>query len=182
MSIIRIKCIDQTLTITNAPLISSGDIQTDSLKFEFCPMWDEYKKTAIFCRDDSEVYAVLVDANNEAIIPKEVLQSEGLFYFGVQGVLDGKVRTSQVMRYRVVRGAVSEDAKIPDPTPDIYSQIIAKIDEAGLLIYYATEGQIKQLIEGSAEGNDLITLSRLSQYNQGLSEETGTIYEYTGGD
>lgn len=187
MSIINIKCIDQSLTITNAPLISSGGIETDSLKLEFCPMWDGYVKTAIFYRDESEVYSVLVDENSEAIIPKEVLQSEGCFYFGIHGVLDSKVRTSQVMRYRVVKGAISGETILPDPTPDIYSQIMTKIQEAGLLIYYATEDQIDQLIESSVEGNDLINLTRLNQYNQGINNKiesqmiyTNKDYNYTG--
>lgn len=180
MSIINIRCIDQTLTITNAPLISSGDIQTDSLKFDFCPMWDGFKKTAIFYRNELEVYAVLVDENSEAIVPKEVLQSEGFFYFGVHGVSGDKVRTSQVLRYRVVKGAISEEVLIPEPTPDIYSQIMKMIEEAGILIYYATENEISQLLKSSAQGDGLITLTRLNQFNQGLSEETGVSYEYGG--
>lgn len=178
MSIINIKCIDQTLTITNAPLIASGDIQTDSVKFEFCPLWDRYVKTAIFYRDESEVYGVLVDENSEAIIPKEVLQSEGCFYFGVHGVLDSKVRTSQVMRYRVVKGAVTEDVMIPEPTPDIYSQIMKMIEEAGILIYYATEEEISQLLKSSAQGNGLITLTRLNQFNQGINSKLDSQMVY----
>lgn len=180
MSIINIRCIDQTLTITNAPLISSGDIQTDSIKFEFCPMWNDFKKTAIFYRNESEVYAVLLDKNSEAIVPKEVLQNEGFFYFGVHGVSGDKVRTSQVLRYRVVKGAISEEVIIPDPTPDIYSQIMKMIEEAGILIYYATENEISQLLKSSAQGDGLITLTRLNQFNQGLYEETGVSYEYGG--
>lgn len=180
MSIINIRCIDQTLTVTNAPLISSGNIQTDSLKFEFCPMWDGYLKTAIFYRSESEVYAVLVDENSEAIVPKEVLQNEGYFYFGVHGVSGDKVRTSQVLRYRVVKGAISEEVLIPDPTPDIYAQIMKMIEEAGILIYYATEEQISQLLKSSAQGDGLITLTRLNQFNQGLYDETGVSYEYGG--
>ena len=180
MSIINIRCIDQTLTITNAPLISSGDIQTDSLKFDFCSMWDEFDKTAIFYRNESEVYAVPLDKNSEAIVPKEVLQSEGFFYFGVHGVSGDKVRTSQVLRYRVVKGAISEEVKIPDPTPDIYSQIMKMIEEAGILIYYATEEQISQLLKSSAQGDEVITLTRLNQYHQGLTVETGESYEYEG--
>ena len=180
MSIINIRCIDQTLTVTNAPLISSGDIQTDSLKFEFCPMWNDFKKTAIFYRDESEVYAVLVNENSEAIVPKEVLQNEGFFYFGVHGVSGDKVRTSQVLRYRVVKGAISEEVLIPEPTPDIYSQIMKMIEEAGILIYYATENEISQLLKSSTQGDGLITLTRLNQFNQGLYEETGESYEYGG--
>lgn len=187
MSIINIRCIDQTLTVTNAPLISSGNIQTDIVKFEFCPMWDEFKKTAIFYKDESEVYAVLVNQNNEATVPKEVLQNEGLFYFGVHGVSGDKVKTSQVLRYRVVKGAISEDVMIPDPTPDIYSQIMKMIEEAGILIYYATEEQISQLLQSSAQGDGLITLTRLNQFNQGIAlrmdsmmEDTSEEYGYEG--
>ena len=180
MSIINIRCIDQTLTVTNAPLISSGNIQTDSLKFEFCPMWDGFAKTAIFYRNESEAYAVPLNPNNEAIIPKEVLQTEGFFYFGVHGVSEDKVRTSQVLRYRVVKGAISDEVRIPNPTPDVYSQIIDMIKEAGILIHYATEEQIRQLLESSAEGDGLITLTGLNQYHQGLYVETGESYEYEG--
>lgn len=180
MSIIRAECIDQTLQITNAPLIASGDIQTDVISFSFCPMWDGYLKTAVFFREGSESYAVLIDENSEAVVPKEVLEKEGSFFFGVHGVNGDRVKTSQAVRYRVVRGAVSDDASIPDPTADVYSQIMAKIDEAGLLIYYATEAEISQMLESSAEGNALITLSRLNQYHKGITEETGNNFEYGG--
>lgn len=180
MSIIKIDCIDQTLNMVNAPLIASGDVETDIVKFEFCPLWNGFLKTAVFYRSESEVYSVLLDENSEATIPKEVLQKEGLFYFGVHGVFEGKVKTSQVLRYRVVKGAISEEATIPDPTPDIYSQILAKIQEAGLLIYYATEGQIGQLLKGSAEGDGIINLTRLNQYHQGIKADIDSHIGYTG--
>lgn len=173
MSVLKVKCIDQVLTIVNAPLIASGDIQTDVVQFEFCPMWQGYVKTAIFYRNENEVYPVLVDVDSTAIIPKEVLTEEGLLYFGVHGVLDNQVRTSQVLRYRIVKGALIDETIAPDPTPDIYSQILTKIEEAGLHIYHATEGEIEELLLHGKEGNGLITLTRLNQYNEGLAEDTG---------
>lgn len=173
MSVLKVKCIDQVLTIVNAPLIASGDIQTDVVQFEFCPMWDGYVKTAIFYRNENEVYPVLVDIDSTAVIPQEVLKEEGLLYFGVHGVLDNQVRTSQVLRYRIVKGALVDETVIPDPTPDIYSQILTKIEEAGLHIYHATEDEIEELLLHGREGNGLITLSRLNQYNEGLAEDTG---------
>ena len=50
MSIIKIDCIDQTLNMVNAPLIASGDVETDIVKFEFCPLWNGFLKTAVFYR------------------------------------------------------------------------------------------------------------------------------------
>ena len=38
MSLIEAKCVDQTLLITNGPVIASGDVETDRIKFDFCPM------------------------------------------------------------------------------------------------------------------------------------------------
>ena len=128
MSIIKARCIDQTLEITNAPLIASGDVGTDVIQFEFCSRWDGYGKTAIFYRSEEEAYSAPI-INGEAAVPSEVMRDEGFFFFGVYGSQDEKVLTSQVQRYRVAKGALTEDTLTPeDPSPDVYSQIMTSMD------------------------------------------------------
>lgn len=84
MSDIRVKCVDQTLTITNAPIIASGGVGEDRVVFDFCSLWDGYVKTVMFFTNENEGYSVLVE-NNVAVIPAEVMASEGFANFGVIG-------------------------------------------------------------------------------------------------
>lgn len=149
MSVINVKCVDQTLTITNAPLISSGDVQTDTVKFDFCPLWSGLVKTAVFYRDEKDAYSVIVNEKNECIIPKEVLVDEGSFFFGVFGVKDNTVKTSETVRYRVKKGALTEDTRVPDPTPDIYAQLLSEMNKLGLSLKdFITNGEIDSIMEG----------------------------------
>ncbi len=67
--------------MVNASLIACGHVETAVVKFEFCPLWNGFLKTAVFYRSEAEVYSVLLNENSEATIPKEVLQKEGLFYY-----------------------------------------------------------------------------------------------------
>lgn len=146
MSMIEVKCIDQTLTITNAPLIASGDIQVDEVQFDFCSTWNNFGKVAVFYRNDKEVYNVPIDeATSICIIPKEVLEKEGYFWFGVFGVIYDensnifKKKTSEILRYKVTKGVITTGTAPPTPTPDIYSQILAKYSEIVGLGRYFTE-------------------------------------------
>lgn len=194
MTLIQVDCKDQDLTLLDAPLITSGDVQSDEVHFTFCPKWDGMIKTAVFYRNEGETYSVLVDEDNNCIIPQEVLKEEGTFYFGVFGIKDNSVKTSEILRYKVKKGAITEGTKIPDPTPDIYSQILAKIDEAGILFTRATEEEIASILGSGAEGTGVVTVSRLNQYHSGIRNslndinsrideimvETETAYEYGG--
>lgn len=151
MSIITVDCIDQILTLKNTPVISAGGVETDSIRFTFCDSWDGFGKTAVFCRPDSPARYKSLIVNGEATIPHEVLQSEGLFYFGVHGsaiATDGngdeyaKVKTSQMIGYRVVRGAtVDGSAESERPSDDVYSQLMSAYAEAMGLHPYLEEAK-----------------------------------------
>lgn len=122
-TIIRVTCVDQRLVISSGPVIASGGLNEDKVVFDFCPLWNDFVKTAIFYRDKGQVYhSVLVD--NTCLIPWEVTASEGEMYFGVFGVKGDITRTSEILRYKVVAGAITEDTTPSDPTPDIYEQIL----------------------------------------------------------
>ncbi len=125
---IKIKCIDQTLTYVSTPTVASGGKNEDTVIFDFCSKWDGFTdKTGVFYRNKANVYYSLIDENNTCIIPHEVLKDEGTMYFGVFGVKDDVTRTSEVLAFKVVNGAITEDLKPSDPTQDIYEQILSKL-------------------------------------------------------
>lgn len=125
MSTIQIKCVDQTLTLTNTPIIASGGTAEDYVQFDFCPLWDGYIKTAVFWRTPTEARTVILDSEDKALIPPEILTTEGVIYIGAFGTNGTTRRTSEVVRYKVVQGAVSEDTEVPDPSADVWTQILA---------------------------------------------------------
>lgn len=125
---IKIKCTDQKLDAIEAPIVASGGFNENKVHFEFCPLWDNFTKTATFYVKKNEVYTAAVDSSGTCIVPNEVTANPGNMFFGVFGVKqDGTTRTSEVIKYKIVQGAITEDAKPSDPTPDVYEQILAKV-------------------------------------------------------
>ena len=125
-TVIKVRCTDQVLTFENTPVITSGGLGEDFVSFAFCSKWDGLAKTAVFWRSEADPYHVLLDDDDCCYIPPEVLMQDGVIYFGVFGVnAEGTQRTSEVLRYNVAKGAITEGAHPSDPTPDIYTQILA---------------------------------------------------------
>lgn len=129
-TIIKVRCTDQVLTFGNTPVIASGGLLEDYVEFAFCSKWEGLVKTAVFWRSEDAVYHVLLDEADCCAIPREVLATEGVVFFGVFGVNDdGKQRTSEVLRYIIEKGAITEGTKPTDPTPDIYTQLLQQYAE-----------------------------------------------------
>lgn len=129
MSQLKARCIEQVLTFENTPVITSGNVNYDSIGFDFCSAWDGFTKTAIFYRSEKEVYHQLLDEANTCLIPNEVLTEKGDVFIGVFGVSGETTLTSQVLKYKIAKGAITENIKPADPTPDIYAQILSGYDE-----------------------------------------------------
>ena len=130
MSIIKVKCTDQVLAFESTPVIASGGLRENFVEFTFCGQWTGFARTVAFWRSEKEVYHVLLDANDSAELPSEVTGEEGLIFFGVFGVAaDGKQRTSEVLTYQIVKGAITAGVAPAEPTPDIYNQLLAKYAE-----------------------------------------------------
>lgn len=186
MSVIKVHCNDQRLLVTQSPVIASGDVNTDSVYFDFSDEWNNFAKTAVFFRDKGAAYYhELVDENVEAVIPKEVLQDEGYFYFGVTGVDkddNTKLLTSQVVKYRVVKGAVTNAIKPPEITATEYQQLLARMNELGQIFYFATEDDIDEVIAGDATGNEVVNITGLNQYSKKMlrTEYTNIEYDFGG--
>lgn len=122
---IRVKCIDQVLTLEHTPVVASGGLNEDFIEFEFCGKWDGFVLTAVFWKNEKDAYHVLLDEANCCQVPPEVTADEGLVYFGVFGVnAEGVQRTSNVLTYHIEKGAITTGTKPSEPTPDIYTQIM----------------------------------------------------------
>lgn len=124
----KVRVSDQHLLLLNEPLIASGGVDEVKIRFEFCSLWDGCGKTAVFYRDPETVFHVAI-VDGQAIVPNEVLADAGSFYFGVMGSASN-IRTTEVLRVRVVNGAPTEaTANHEEPTPDIYQQLLAAYGE-----------------------------------------------------
>lgn len=130
MTTIAVAANDQDLIITQKPLLASGDKDSVLLHVDFSTEWDGYSKTAIFYQSVNNVYHAVLDMNNECLIPWEVLISEGTMYFGIYGVKDDARKTSEVITYKIVKGAWNDDTSPSDPTPDVYTQLLTLCAEA----------------------------------------------------
>lgn len=125
MSIIKASCIDQTLTLTNTPVIASGGVGEDFVEVSFCPLWDGYVKTGVFYNDRGVFYSLL-DETDTCVVPVQALQVPGNLFISFFGIKNGVTRTSDVLQYQIVEGAVTT---VPDPDPDLYAQICQEIAE-----------------------------------------------------
>lgn len=136
MSNIKVKAVDQNIAFTDSPKIYSGDVNTDYVHFCFDEVWDGFIKTAVFYREvDKPYFQVLAD--DECIVPKEVMAKPGKFFMGVVGVLDDKVITSEVIGYDIGQGIMTP-VEMP-PTEDVWQQILAELNSIRVLA-----NQIKQ--------------------------------------
>ena len=124
MSEIHVSVTDQVMKLTQSPILASGGVNETKVVFTFCEKWDGFVKTALFYRDTEKVYYAILE-NDTCILPWEVYAENGTFFFTVFGDKDTTRRTAGVLRYKVGKGIVADDAMPSDPTPDVYDQIMA---------------------------------------------------------
>lgn len=124
---IKLRCIDRVLTFESTPVVASGGLEVDFLEVDFCPKWDGLARTAVFWRREDDAYHVPLDSADRGAIPPELLTTDGVLYFGLFGVSpDGRQRTSEVLRYTITKGAITTGTKPSDPTPELYTQLLAQ--------------------------------------------------------
>lgn len=169
-TLIRVKCVDQRLFVSETPIIASGGRNEDEVEFNFCPLWDGFEKVAVFYRDRRETYHAVI-SENRCVIPHEVLKSDGLIYFGVFGVKEDITRTSEIAKYRIVKGAITEGTNPSDPTPDIYAQYVERINRLEKFATgsdpYAITGNPVQLENFEGMPMDVVQTFTLTQSGSG---------------
>ena len=182
MTTITVTCTDQVLAASERPVIATGGVEVDRVRFVFCEKWDGHVKTGVFYRTADEVYHVLLNEDGTCIIPKEVLRCSGLLYIGVFGVRDGITRTSNVLPYRVVDGAITEDTVVPDPTPDIYAQIISQIGNLSNLKTMDRSSLVAAINEIYATGGGGGSGGAAFEIGHGLQMKDNTLSVITASD
>lgn len=144
MATISVSCVDKVLTITDAPIVDIGGLNT--IQFSFCPMWDGYEKTVKFHQSKTTYSASVVE--NMVTIPSELIENGSCFCFKVIGTkAESEDRESQIFSVRVESCQIIAE----DPSEDIHEQISDRvklvenwIDD----IYRITESEIDNILEG----------------------------------
>lgn len=132
---LELKCQNQSLEWVIEPdEVCAGNVNVDSVKFEFCELWNGFTKTAVFHRENAELTIhVLLDETNTCTIPPEITETEGLVYIGVFGdkTIDNEYirRTTEPKAWYLKEG-IAVSGKPSDPTPDIYAQLLQKLKTA----------------------------------------------------
>lgn len=132
---------NQVITRTNSNRVVADSKNYLKARFTFVTdEWEGKTKTALFRHEkDSKVYEMLLE-NDECLVPSEVIKTG---YMEVS-VFCGDRVTANVSRILVERSGYDENAISPEPTPDIYAQIIEKLDELEGMV---DQDAIRALIE-----------------------------------
>lgn len=118
--------INQKLTRTDNLTIASDSKKYLRAMFTFTSDWQETEKTAQFSRG-GEPYDVILDSKNSCLVPQEVLDS-GVFSLTVYGIgADEKRITSTEISIKVERSGLMNGSVPTEPTPDVYEQLMAKM-------------------------------------------------------
>lgn len=118
MSMIEIKVLDRELSFLNMPTVSAGTVGVDSIKFNFSStsIWDGYTKHCVLFRSRDDCHPVVVDADNIAKIPPNMLADEGIIHIGLCGSKDEARLTSTIVSYEIKDGMycvhTSEDEEL----------------------------------------------------------------------
>lgn len=131
MALIKVVCNDQNVSFLKRPNIYSGDVNTDEVEFAFSDIWTGYTKTAVFYADENDPYKVPLDDNNKALIPSEVLTTPGKLRFGVFGVKGDLRLTSELVSYKIGRGAITTGKNPSSTPPNPFATLQATDDGAG---------------------------------------------------
>jgi hypothetical protein len=168
---IKLKTVDQRLTVVQQPVLASGDVGTVRVEYALDSFWDGFMPHGTFYngKTPEDVYEQqLTDGACE--IPWEALQEDGILYIGLRGIDDsGLIKTAAPVRYRVEKGSPRGSAITAGPTPDVYLQLLRKLDEIA-----TTEGKVELSTYAKQEDVDAIKES-LGNLDGGLSSTEKTL-------
>lgn len=134
--IIKFKIDNQTIRATNYNTVVADSVNFVGANFSFDEEWEGYIKTVTFINIKTHVEKSILLSNEQTCtchIPWEVLQDEGN-YGGrlnvyVEGFYNGSVATTATMNKPLfIKDSGRNDCGFPSPTPDIYQQILNRLN------------------------------------------------------
>lgn len=142
---------DQDLRITRIPTVANGNVNTVGIDVKTDQMWDGLLISAVFFNSEKgPVYEVLLK-DGKCIVPHEVLDKKVPLFIGIRGVASDRKKVSTVVSYKDIRwGAPESNATAEGPTPDVYQQILKRLDEIDLGV---PDEQIEEAVTKYLENN-----------------------------
>lgn len=162
MSVIKIAVNGQNLTFTEAPKIASEGVNEDTVEFNIDSALSGFALTALFWKDSDEdtVYSTVLNSEYKGTVPWEVTDEPGKIWIGLCGVSGDVIYTSEVLKYKIVKGKYSYGTNSQPPTPDMYQQILNVVSQMnGLYNSLRTElkGNLKYEADSREVGDGLLS-------------------------
>lgn len=150
MTTITLYAQDQQLLVGSKPLVASGSQNSVLVHVDFDEAWNGYATSGVFFTDKDENVYERVMTNGECVIPHEVLEEACVLRIGIMGVNanNNSVKTTSLVRYKIVEGAPVGDGVTVEPTEDVYHQLLTAL--------YVERGRINNIIrmeDGSTTGD-----------------------------
>ena len=126
MTIIKLDCTDQNLIATEIPVIASGGVNDKKIEVNFSSEWDGLGRSAVFFTQKYKTVYEVVLVNDSCTIPSEVLTDPTYLFIGVRGVDSNEnlVKTSSLVKFRIVDGAPVGNGTTVEPTSNVYQQLL----------------------------------------------------------
>ena len=116
---------DQSITVSEAPLLVSNSINTYYVTFEFDQSWDSFDKTVVF--NNGIITKEIVPEENCCALPWEVLIFSGFLKIGVRGVNGETVRPTIWSEKLTIEEGPREGTETRAPTPSVYQRLLSEV-------------------------------------------------------
>ena len=131
----------QKIDLERREVVADEQIAFVNLLFLFTPEWEQIDKVAQF-KQNENVYNVHIGKGNVAqcTLPAEI--TNGQTSISIFGYHDEVRATTASLEFRVCRSGFSDSGSVPiPPTPDLYAQLLEKIDEKIASLHDGKDGE-----------------------------------------
>ena len=131
----------QKIDLERREVVADEQVAFVNLLFLFTPEWEQIDKVAQF-KQCENVYNVHIGKGNVAqcTLPSEI--TNGQTSISIFGYHDEVRATTATLEFRVCRSGFSDSGSVPiPPTPDLYAQLLKKIDEKIASLHDGKDGE-----------------------------------------
>lgn len=139
---------------SGSDVIASDSVEFVEIEFRFSEQWDGYIRVAQFTQGGNTYNKLLVQDKTK--LPVEIVSGEcSISVFGYKPGAPNRGTTVPYCTHISVSGFVSTAETPIPPTPDLYAQLLAQIQQGGSGSGYILPTATKQLLGGIKVGEDL---------------------------